>query len=66
MTFKRAYACGVVWTGAKSTTEVGAASEHGAFDTAVERGMNDGENRVFPIQVSRQELLLFLGCLLFL
>jgi hypothetical protein len=26
--------------------------------------MNDGENRVFPIQVSRQELLLFLGAVI--
>ncbi len=24
--------------------------------------MNDGEGSAFPIQVSRQELLLFLGC----
>jgi hypothetical protein len=28
--------------------------------------MNDGENRVFPIQVSRQELLLFLGAVIFI
>ena len=28
------------------------------------RGVNDGENRVFPIQVSRQELLLFLGAVI--
>ena len=66
MTFKRAYACGVVWTGAKSTTEVGVTPEQGALDTVVERGMNDGENRVFPIQVSRQELLLFLGAVIFI
>jgi hypothetical protein len=26
--------------------------------------VNDGENRVFPIQVSRQELLLFLGAVI--
>ena len=26
--------------------------------------MNDGENKVFPIQVSRQELLLFLGAVI--
>jgi len=28
--------------------------------------MNDGENKVFPIQVSRQELLLFLGAVIFI
>jgi len=26
--------------------------------------VNDGENKVFPIQVSRQELLLFLGAVI--
>ena len=30
------------------------------------RNVNDGENRVFPIQVSRQELLLFLGAVIFI
>ena len=28
------------------------------------RRVNDGENKVFPIQVSRQELLLFLGAVI--
>jgi hypothetical protein len=28
--------------------------------------VNDGENKVFPIQVSRQELLLFLGAIIFI
>jgi len=28
--------------------------------------MNDGENRVFPIQVSHQELLLFLSAVIFI
>jgi hypothetical protein len=28
--------------------------------------MNDGENSVFPIQVSLQELLLFLGAVIFI
>ena len=28
--------------------------------------VNDGENRVFPIQVSRQELLLCLGAVIFI
>jgi len=28
--------------------------------------VNDGENKVSPIQVSRQELLLFLGVVIFI
>ena len=54
-------------TGANLITEVmespataGACAEFGVDE------MNDGENKVFPIQVSRQELLLFLGAVIFI
>jgi len=52
-----------VGTAAKSNTDVNLASR-GAGLTLAGWEVNDGENKVFPIQVSRQELLLFLGAVI--
>src|SRR5210317_680731 len=54
-----------VGTAAKSNTDVNLASR-GAGLTLAGWEVNDGENKVFPIQVSRQELLLFLGAVIFI
>ena len=51
------------WTAAESNTDVGETSRRPRV-TKGARNVNDGENGVFPIQVSRSELLLFLGAVI--
>ena len=58
----------VVGQGAQSITDHSARREEGQVggNTQGHKGeRKNGENKVFPIQVSRQELFLFLGCCYF-
>ena len=57
-------ACGSGWTAAQFSTEVSVSSLQVVVDRWRGGGVNEGENKVFPIQVSRQELLLFLSAVI--
>ena len=58
MTFKRSVACAVFRNGAQSNTDAaGTGVQRSGVNSGLSSGakgeMNDGENSVFPIQVSR-------------
>ena len=58
-------ACGDGRYAAQFNIEIPRESPAGGGCVASQGGsVNDGENKVFPIQVSRQELLLFLGAVI--
>ena len=57
-------ACGGGRNAAQFNIEIPRESPAGGERYESGGGVNDGENKVFPIQVSRQELLLFLGAVI--